>query len=93
MFEFCGENYKLKIDEKGILGGKFGGGSFWAENYNKMMTKINENRPENSFYFTESNADAYIKSFDGYLTWMWVQNGLIFLKNLCRQGINIRSIF
>ena len=25
MFEFCGENYNLKIDEKGILGGKFGG--------------------------------------------------------------------
>ncbi len=77
MFEFCGENYNLKIDEKGILGGKFGGGSFWAENYNKMMTKINENRPENTaeeegtykIYFDETNFQEGIISSHEIKVW------------------------
>ena len=54
---------------------KAGGGSYWVEGYNKMMTKIKKDRPAESFYFTESNGEAYMKNFDGFLTWMWVQNG------------------
>ena len=49
-----------------------GGGSYWAEGYNRMMRKINAEKPENNFYFSECNCEAYMKSFDGYLTWMWV---------------------
>ncbi|MBR4949776.1 MAG: hypothetical protein IKZ25_03260 [Clostridia bacterium] len=52
-----------------------GGGCYWVEGYNKMMEKINAKKPEGSFYFSECNAEPYIKSFDGYLTWTWVENG------------------
>ena len=36
-----------------------------------MMEKINARKPDDKFYFTESNAEAYVKSFDGFLTWVW----------------------
>ena len=49
-----------------------GGGSYWVEGYNRMMKKINSEKPKDSFYFSECNSEAYMKSFDGYLTWMWV---------------------
>ncbi len=48
-----------------------GGGSFWSDHYHLMMEKINARKPENKFYFSESNAEAYVKSFDGFLTWIW----------------------
>ncbi len=54
-----------------------GGGSYWANGYQRLMEKINAKKPENSFYFTECNAETYAKSFDGFLTWMWVQNGQV----------------
>ena len=49
-----------------------GGGSFWSDGYNRMMQKIGINKPDDFFYFTESCAEPYMKSFDGYLTWNWV---------------------
>ena len=49
-----------------------GGGSFWSDGYNRMMQKIGKNKPDDFFYFTESCAEPYMKSFDGYLTWNWV---------------------
>lgn len=49
-----------------------GGGSFWNDGYNRMMQKIGINKPDDFFYFTESCAEPYMKSFDGYLTWNWV---------------------
>ena len=48
-----------------------GGGSYFVDGYNQMMEKINKNKPSDKFYFTESNAEPYIKSFDGFLTWAW----------------------
>ena len=51
-----------------------GGGSYWIDGYNQMMEKIRKNRPERSFYFTESNAEVYMKQFDGFLTWVWLHN-------------------
>ena len=48
-----------------------GGGSYWSDGYNRMMEKINAKKPGDKFYFTESNAEPYMKSFDGYLTWVW----------------------
>ena len=48
-----------------------GGGSYWSDGYNRMMEKINAEKPADKFYFSESNAEAYMKSFDGFLTWVW----------------------
>jgi len=50
---------------------KPGGGSYWSDGYNRMMEKINADKPADKFYFSESNAEAYMKSFDGFLTWVW----------------------
>ena len=48
-----------------------GGGSYWSDGYRLMMEKINARKPSDKFYFSESNAEAYVKSFDGFLTWVW----------------------
>ena len=48
-----------------------GGGSYWPDHYNMMMERINARKPDDKFYFTEDNAEAYVKSFDGFLTWIW----------------------
>ena len=48
-----------------------GGGSWWAEGFGRMMEKINAGRPDDRFYFSECNAEAYTKYFDGFLTWVW----------------------
>lgn len=52
-----------------------GGGSYWVEKYNEMMEKINKNKNGEKFYYSECNAEPFIKGFDGFLTWTWVQNG------------------
>ena len=52
-----------------------GGGNYWVEGSNRMMTKIRSKKPKDGFYFTEGNGEAYMKSFDGFLTWVWVHNG------------------
>ena len=49
-----------------------GGGSYWSDGYNRMMERINAEKPSDKFYFSESNAEAYMKSFDGFLTWVWI---------------------
>ncbi len=49
-----------------------GGGAFWNEGFNGMMKQIGAKKPKDFFYFTESCAEPYMKSFDGYLTWNWV---------------------
>ena len=54
-----------------------GGGNMRVEGYNKMMAKINQNKPKDNFYFSECNAEAFMKSFDGFLTWMWVDAGQV----------------
>jgi len=48
-----------------------GGGSYWSDGYNLMMEKIAATKRPGSFYFTEDNGEPYMKSFDGYLTWIW----------------------
>lgn len=52
-----------------------GGGTFWVDGANEMMREIRKNKPKDHFYFTEGNGEAYMKSFDGFLTWVWVHNG------------------
>ena len=50
-----------------------GGGSYWVEGYRDIMKRANM-RKGDKYYFTECNAEPYADSFDGFLTWMWVQN-------------------
>ena len=50
-----------------------GGGSYWVEGYRAIMKRANM-RKGDKYYFTECNAEPYVDSFDGFLTWMWVQN-------------------
>ena len=35
-----------------------------------MMETICARKPADAFYFSESNAEAYVGSFDGLLTWV-----------------------
>ncbi len=49
-----------------------GGGSYWAEGYNRMMRFIRAAKPKSHFHMTECNAEPYMKYMDGFLTWMWV---------------------
>ncbi len=48
-----------------------GGGSYWSDGYRQMMDRINARKSADKFYFSESNAEPYVKSFDGFLTWVW----------------------
>lgn len=52
-----------------------GGGNHWVTGYQRMMEKIRATKPDENFYFSECNAETYTKSFDGFLTWLWVHNG------------------
>lgn len=54
-----------------------GGGSYWVENYNRMMKRLNATKPKDNYYYTECNAEPYIKSFDGFLSWIWVEDGQV----------------
>lgn len=52
-----------------------GGGSYRVDGFKSMMKKIGIDKPKDNFYFSECNAEPYMKSFDGFLTWMWVTAG------------------
>lgn len=54
-----------------------GGGTYWTEGHRLMMEKINAQKVEGAFYFTENNAENFASVFDGFLTWMWVKNGQV----------------
>lgn len=49
-----------------------GGGDFWVKQYNAMMKKIRNKKPNDAFYFSEGNGEVYAKHFDGLLTWNWI---------------------
>ena len=50
----------------------FYGGSYWVDGYRKLMDRLNSEKDADKYYFTECNAEPYVASFDGMLTWMWV---------------------
>ncbi len=60
--------YPCRAQDHGHLPG---GGSYWSDYYNLMMSKIRADKPEDAFYFSECNCETYMKSFDGLLTWLW----------------------
>lgn len=53
-------------------GHTLGGGSYWVDGYNALMEQAKLTKPKNAYYFTECNAEPYLKSFDGFLSWYWV---------------------
>ena len=48
-----------------------GGGHWWTSSYNAMLAAIRREKPADRMLTTECNAEPYVKSFDGYLTWHW----------------------
>ena len=50
-----------------------GGGSYWTDGYNELMDIVKYGKKDNVFYVSESSGEPYMKSFDGYLTWLWRQ--------------------
>ena len=54
-----------------------GGGSHWSDNYNIMMSKIRKNKPNDNYYFSESNCEGFMTGFDGMLTWLWQAGDLV----------------
>lgn len=58
-------------------GHPLGGGHWWAESYGKILGGIREKMPEGRILTTESNAETYVKGFDGYLTYNWQYDGQV----------------
>jgi len=48
-----------------------GGGHWWTASYNNLLAAIRAAKPADCMVTTECNAEPYVKSFDGYLTWHW----------------------
>ncbi len=54
-----------------------GGGNWWAASYNHMLKRYQIEKRENTALTSESNAETYLKTLDGYLTWLWVQSNSV----------------
>ena len=50
-----------------------GGGSWWIEEYNKLLTELNSTKGKDKAFTTESNAEVYTKNIDGFLSWSWIR--------------------
>jgi hypothetical protein len=42
-----------------------------------MLDRIRRDVPQSRFLTTECNAEAYVRWFDGYLTWHWQHDGQV----------------
>jgi hypothetical protein len=51
-----------------------GGGHWWTQSYNAILDGIRKAKPADGMLTTECNAEPYVKSFDGYLTWHWCRD-------------------
>jgi hypothetical protein len=58
-------------------GHPLGGGHWWADGYRQMLERIRRDMPRDCFLTTECNAEAYVRWFDGYLTWHWQYDGQV----------------
>lgn len=47
-----------------------GEGNYWVQGYNQMIEKIRMGKPEDAFWFSEGNCEAYMNIWDGFLTWL-----------------------
>ena len=50
-----------------------GGGSWWVESYEKMLTRFQSEIGDDVAITTECNAEPFMKEMDGFLSWLWVQ--------------------
>ena len=50
-----------------------GGGSWWQEEYRKMLRYLNSIKPKDGVLTTESNAEVYANDIDGLLSWAWIR--------------------
>jgi hypothetical protein len=74
-----------------------GGGSWWNESYQALMRELNRNKPADRAFTTECNAEPHAASFDGYLTWQWIEPEqipafpLIYAGRVAMLGRNING--
>lgn len=61
----------------GSHGHPLGGSDWWTSSYRKLFKRIRNELPKNTVLTTESNADGYIDSFDGFLVWQFQHNGQV----------------
>ena len=54
-----------------------GGGHWWNEGYWDMLDRIRQSLPPGRMLTTECNAEAFIRQFDGYLTWHWQHDNMV----------------
>lgn len=52
-----------------------GGGSWWGKEYNELIKELNKHKPEGKGFTSESNAEVYAGTLDGFLSWAWIQSG------------------
>lgn len=58
-------------------GHTLGGGSFWRDGYNEMITKMHNTGPKNAFITTEGCNDYLANVVDGFLTDGWANNNMV----------------
>ena len=54
-----------------------GGGSWWVEGYEKMLERLQREKPDYGYLTTECNAEAFAKYMDGFLTWVWLHSNSV----------------
>ena len=58
-------------------GHPLGGGHWWVDGYREMLREIRLRQPPGRILTTECNAETYVSSFDGFLTWQWQYDGQV----------------
>jgi hypothetical protein len=54
-----------------------GGGAWWNEGYWRLIEYIRDAKPSDRMLTTECNAEPFLHTFDGYLTWHWQFDGQV----------------
>ncbi len=54
-----------------------GGGSWWIDNYNQMVSRMKTHGPETGAFVTECTGEAYMKTIEALLSWAWVRNSQV----------------
>lgn len=54
-----------------------GGGSWWVRGYEKMLKRLQKEKPAYGYLTTECNAESFAKHMDGFLTWVWLHSNSV----------------
>jgi len=74
-----------------------GGGNWWNRSYQALMRVLNRTKPADRAFTTECNAEPHAGSFDGFLTWQWIEPEqvpafpLIYAGRVAMLGRNING--